>query len=241
MKEIEADSGQYEAQYIRELPDDAGQGASRPWGPSAVVNIEDLSAIPDDPGAAAPLPTLTPLAHDIASGDSTMSASHLLVALLEASGCSVAEIGRKLGRARSWVMERTSHADYPGLLREQLELIMRRKVSEIVDVEQLLDSEVLPSVQRLVTIRDTAERDGDRIKAAVEILDRARKGPKKRVADDSGQRLVIQMPVQVVGTMRQALEECGEMDLLSELRMLTQGGEAAADDGVIDIEGGSSE
>lgn len=149
----------------------------------------------------------------------TPLASHYLIAYMEASGKAPREIGQKLGKSTAWVNARRRDASYPMVLQQAQDDITSRIAENTADLAGKFDGEAENSFTTMVEIRDAREELGStRLKAAEAILDRAPNAPKKRTEHYSEQRrTVVNIPLQQVGWMHQALTEAGEDDVVELL------------------------
>lgn len=94
-------------------------------------------------------------------------------------------------------------------------------------LEEEFNKEALMSLRTLATVRDLAQKDGDRIKAAEGILNRSTDAPRiERHKEGLTQNLIVQLPVKVIENVKTALKEVGRgevVDLL-ERRMIEERG-----------------
>lgn len=162
---------------------------------------------------------------------STLKASHLLVAYMEAGGQSYVAIKNRLKKSDTWLTHVRQSPEYTEALTMAKRDIADRLVAQAVDLGQKLDDESENSVNTIIEIRDTDQELGStRLKAAVEILDRAPNAPKKRTETYTEQRTIIQLPIQSLDYMRAALEDCEEAEVIEELDNLVQPREDRGED-----------
>lgn len=155
-----------------------------------------------------------------------------LAVWLDASGLAPEEIGPRLGRPPSFVPSlRLGNESYRTMLSRCHSLIAERMMERKFSIEDLFNEQVRKSAATLVEIRDNPlNRTQDRIKAAVEFLDRAPHAPRRR-AEAEERQLVIQLPIGAMKGIRQVLEEAGtEED--SELLELLNSSDSNEIDGI---------
>jgi len=143
-------------------------------------------------------------------GGSDLSSVDMQVALLDACGVRPKEISAKLGLGEQYVYQkRWQNAEYKRVVMEFRQLVSRRIVDEVSDIDDLFNRQIGPSAATLIEVRDnTWAKDGDRLKAALAILDRAPKAPKATNQVVSA-GMSIQIPISSMKEMVGVLGETG--------------------------------
>ena len=177
----------------------------------------------DFPSVEAPLILKTPerlQAEELGYG-LAMSSDEKLCALLETMQLSPTEISLKMGWPLEWIVPIRQKREYREMVRRCIG-IKAAKDCEGVEIEELFNNQVRPSARTLIEVRDNPfEKAGDRIKASVEFLDRAKEAPKtQRVQEERG--VVLHLPVGELRNMQQALLEQGTKEDL-EIAGLIEG------------------
>jgi hypothetical protein len=138
--------------------------------------------------------------------------------------CAVCEGSRKfetqkalaayVRRSLSWLSAVRDKPAYQELVRRTTAAVAKRIVREAVDVEQMFNDQIRPSVETLVEIRDNPFNPAKvRVSASKELLDRAPEVPRK--GDDMVDFVrKILIPVQHMKAISKALNEEGEGELL---------------------------
>lgn len=142
-----------------------------------------------------------------------LSSDEKLCALLESMQLSPTDISLKTGWPIEWVLQMRRKLEYHEMVGRCVSLRAER-MCEGVGIEELFNAQVRPSARTLIEIRDNPfKKAGDRIKAAVEFLDRAPDAPKVQKLQEE-RKIVINLPVGELRNMQQALIEQGtEEDL----------------------------
>lgn len=149
-----------------------------------------------------------------------LSQEAIVAAQMEAFGFPITDIERTVGLLPGAVISMRSDARYRELVERFLTVRARNIVNNAPDVETLFNDEIRPSVAALIEVRDNRfSRGGDRIKAAVEFLNRAPKAPKVQQVQQAP-RTVIVLPARDFGLMKQALLEEGTPDDAETLELL---------------------
>jgi hypothetical protein len=147
-----------------------------------------------------------------------LGAEEQLCAVLEGSKRfkTLKSLAKHVGRSSAWLTGVRAKPEYQETVRRTVAVIAKRVVDGAVDVEELFNNEIRPSVETLVEVRDNPfEKAGDRVKAANSLIDHAPKAPAKKV--ESRNETILRIPVQQMQTMRQALIEEGQNDLVELL------------------------
>lgn len=142
--------------------------------------------------------------------ESTLQPFQMQIALLDACGVKPAAIQARFGLGSQYVYNiRFQNSEYRRVVMEFRRLISRKIVEEVSDIDELFNRQIEPSAATLIEVRDnTWAKDGDRIKAALAILDRAPKAPKATQQVES-RSLSVQIPISAMKEMKGVLSETG--------------------------------
>lgn len=142
--------------------------------------------------------------------ESQLNPTEMQAALLDACAVKPAEISARLGLGEQYVYQkRWNNPEYKRVVMEFRQLISRRIVDEVSDIDDLFNRQIGPSAATLIEVRDnTWAKDGDRLKAALAILDRAPKAPKATQQTISA-GMTVQIPISAMREMVGVLGETG--------------------------------
>ena len=130
---------------------------------------------------------------------------HKIIALMIAAGWKQKDIAIELGFHEN----RVSIIASSPLFRVQVyEIQKQMREGLIEDVNELIKAEALPSVRKIVELRDGAEAETVQLAAATSILDRAAPKITRHEEDHS---LTIYLSKDDVGVMDEVAEELGEV------------------------------
>jgi len=146
-------------------------------------------------------------------GESTLTPLEMQVALLDACGVRPKDIHERFGLADQYVYQkRWAGGEYKRVVMEFRQLVSRRIVDEVSDIDDLFNRQIGPSAATLIEVRDnTWAKDGDRLKAALAILDRAPKAP-KATSQTISAGMSIQIPISSMREMVGVLGETGSVE-----------------------------
>jgi transcriptional regulator with XRE-family HTH domain len=138
--------------------------------------------------------------------DSGISKQLFLVALMEASGIRTNEIARRLGKNPNAIYTLRWRSDsYKRVVRELSTILSMKVLDSQSTVAELFNSEIRPSVDTIVSLRDNLDQKGEvRLKAALGLLDRATMVPKVGAPQDNRSMTVV-LPESAVANMMEAL------------------------------------
>jgi len=142
--------------------------------------------------------------------EAQLDSLQMQVALLDACGVKPRDIHERFQLKSQYVYQiRNSNYEYQRVVREFRQLVSRRIVEEVADIDDLFNRQIGPSAATLIEVRDnTWAKDGDRLKAALAILDRAPKAPKATNQTISA-GMSIQIPISAMREMVGVLGETG--------------------------------
>ena len=150
----------------------------------------------------------------------SLSSDEKLCALMEAMRLSVEEIAAQTGWPVSWIWTIRGKPEYHIMIERCIHMVAERIVCDAEDIDELFDSQVRPSTQALIEVRDNPfTKAGDRIKAATEFLNRAQAAPKaKQITED--RRIIVNLPLSELKNMQKALQEHGEPEDIEVFELL---------------------
>jgi hypothetical protein len=172
------------------------------------------------PFSAPPTPSEIdlPVRYDPSSPDlpptDILSEEEQLAALCQATG----QIAN-LGKPESWYAELKEKPAYRELVRRTVRKIAERNIDEAENVPEMFNSQIRSNVVTLAEIRDNPfAKEGDRIKAATVLLDKAPKTPRPNETGNVDDFLKLIMPVQQMGAINAALKETGNVRLIEMMK-----------------------
>lgn len=161
-----------------------------------------------------------------------------LAAWMEALHVPAAEIDVRCGMPAGYVVMLRMDGDYRRMVRKCVRFLAEKAIEgKSGDVLGLFNEQIMPSVVTLMEVRDNPfSKDGDRVKAAVEFLDRAPDAPKVTKQTDE-RKVVITIPMRDLENMQKALmEEGSEEDVrIAGLLGGVEGKSGQTDEQFIDI------
>jgi hypothetical protein len=172
------------------------------------------------PFSAPPTPSEIdlPVRYDPSSPDlpptDILSEEEQLAALCQATGQLP-----NLGKSESWYAELKEKPAYRELVRRTVRKIAERNIDEAENVPEMFNSQIRSNVVTLAEIRDNPfAKEGDRIKAATVLLDKAPKTPRPNETGNVDDFLKLIMPVQQMGAINAALKETGNTRLIEMMK-----------------------
>ena len=150
-----------------------------------------------------------------------LNSSHYLMLYLDAAGKKPSEIARILEVSTLSVRAAQQSDDYKKELLAVREEIKNRIISTAVGradmLEEAFNEEAYASFSRLVQLRDTGGKDdGVKLRAAESLLNRSTDAPRvAKTGESEGEgKIVVQIPMQTLGNMNQALRIAGRGDVV---------------------------
>jgi hypothetical protein len=127
-----------------------------------------------------------------------------------------------IDQSEEWYLKLREKPAYRELVRRTIRGIAERVTDEAENIGEMFNSQIKSSVVTLAEIRDNPfAKEGDRIKAANSLLDRATQVPRPKDAEKMNDFLKLMVPVQQMQAINSALQESGETKLID----LMQNGE----------------
>lgn len=147
------------------------------------------------------------------------------LALLDVYGLSNKAISSRLNCSTNTIRRIKSTEEYQTCLETIHEGVRQRFFDEYATVYDKLNEASIKAIDFLIEIAERGEKDSDRIKAIVEILDRAPEAPKKKV-ETSSRSNIINITAGAMQRMNKALKDTknhGIIDLVnkSELKKIS--------------------
>jgi hypothetical protein len=143
-----------------------------------------------------------------------------MAALYEATArfSSPSDIAKEVGMTFGDFLQLRENPVYQRIVKSMVEELARVAVENARNPIELFNSQIMPSVRALMVVRDDPfAKDGDRVKAAKEILDKAPDAPRAKKEGDGGTTVVVQVPVSHMKAIRAAFVEDGDGDALDLL------------------------
>jgi predicted RecB family endonuclease len=141
-----------------------------------------------------------------------------MVALMDAEGCSAREIAEALGYSPNHVWRiQNCLPGYRVLVDDLKHKIQERYVEEVVDAVTKLNSKVPVMIDNLENLALSAKRDGVRLSATKDWLDRAPDAPKRAVREEHVEERKIIFTLANVENMKSALEDVGKAKVVELL------------------------
>lgn len=141
--------------------------------------------------------------------------AHEIVALLEARGCSIAEIAEATGYSYNYVWRiRTEIPEYKVVLSEIKREIKERVVEDTADAISMLNAKVPTMIDNLEDLALAAGKEGVRLRATMDWLDRAPDAPKRVQRQENSEERKIIFSVQQVENMKLAAGDIGASDIV---------------------------
>lgn len=150
-----------------------------------------------------------------------LSATHEQIAFMEALGQKPMAIAEKVGLNIGSVHRIKTDPLYKVFLADVKREIRERAIATGVDLVERFNLEAPGAAQTLFDLHKDAEKDGDRIKAAVEVLDRSTEAPQPRRILNNPEEggLHIHIPGGAMKGIAKALTDTGHEDTLELLEM----------------------
>ena len=150
---------------------------------------------------------------------SKLSATHEQIAYMEALGQKPMAIAEKVGLNIGSVHRIKADPLYKLFLSEIRREMREKAIATGVDLVERFNVEAPGAADTLFELHREAEKDGDRIKAAVEVLDRSTEAPQpRRIIDNQGEGgLHIHIPGTAMKGIAKALTDTGHEDTLELL------------------------
>ena len=162
-----------------------------------------------------------------------------LVAVLDLANASLKDIAEKFNCSTATIgklRKSEEYQEYKHFLKESLK---EKFIDSYGDLFSKLNQASEGVIDSLISIAAIGEKDADRIKAGVEILDRAPLAPKKIVSQDN-QKQIIEFSSTVFDNMKAALLETGNHDTIDliehkDFEIQEQKGETEEEIKILDI------
>jgi hypothetical protein len=147
-----------------------------------------------------------------------MKPMYEIVALLEARGCTDAEIASATGYGANHIWSIRNEAEgYGAAVAEYKREIAERLISESVDVLSRFNAKVPIMTDNLEDLALRADKEGVRLKATQDWLDRAPDAPKRVQRQESFEQKSIMLGVRAVDNMKAALVDVGAGEIIDLL------------------------
>jgi len=149
-----------------------------------------------------------------------LSDAHRMMAYMDAQGKRAGEIAEATGFAVNRVYSIRLEKKYQEFLAEVRREIKERAIAAAANLISRYDEEAPKSFETIVELRDGAENESIRLKAAEHIIDRAPAAPKVVKVDGGGggdNILKIYLPAASVEGIQKALTDTGRADMLELL------------------------
>ncbi len=148
-----------------------------------------------------------------------LSATHEQIAFMEALGQKPMAIAEKVGLNIGSVHRIKTDPLYKVFLADVKREIRERAIATGVDLVERFNMEAPGAAETLFDLHANAEKAGDRIKAAVEVLDRSTEAPQPRRIIDNREEggLHIHIPGTAMKGIAKALTDTGHEDTLELL------------------------
>jgi len=153
--------------------------------------------------------------HPSEVGFPLLSAEEQLCAIYEASRKfrTLRELAEHFGRSQPWLLSVRGKPEYQFLVKDMLRQIANRVTQDAADATMLFDQEIRPSVATLIEVRDDPfGKGGDRVKAALGLLDRAPSAP--RAKETKEVQRVLSIPISQMRAIKAALSDEGEGEMI---------------------------
>ena len=148
-----------------------------------------------------------------------LSDKHRMMAYMEAAGKGVSEISEETGLSAGRVYGIRCEALYKTFLAEVRREVKERAIVKATNIVERYDEEAPRSLDTILELRDEAENESVRLKAAEHVIDRAPSAPKVvKVNEGGGDNILkIYLPAASVEGIEKALTDTGKEDLLDLL------------------------
>jgi len=144
--------------------------------------------------------------------------AHEIVALLEARGCTFSEIADATGYAYNYIFRiRSEVPGYQQLVAEFKREIQERVIDQTADAITMFNSKVPAMVNNLETLALGAYKEGVRLRATMDWLDRAPDAPKRVAREEHTEERKIVFSIQQADNIRNAMLDVGREDVLNLL------------------------
>ena len=152
------------------------------------------------------------------SASSTMKPMYEIVALLEARGCTDVEIAEATGYNYQQIGRIRNEADgYAVAVSEYKREIAERLIDESVDLFSRFNAKVPIMTDNLENLALRADKEGVRLKATQDWLDRAPDAPKRVQRQESFEQKSIMLGIRAVDNMKAALIDVGAGEIIDLL------------------------
>lgn len=149
---------------------------------------------------------------------STMKPMYEIVALLEARGCSDAEIAEATGYTYGHIWNIRNQAEgYPAALSEYKRDIAERMADESADIFSRFNAKVPIMTDNLEELALRADKEGIRLRATQDWLDRSPDAPKRVQRSETFEEKSIMLGIRAVDNMKAALIDVGASDVVELL------------------------
>ena len=147
-----------------------------------------------------------------------MKEAYEIVALLVARGCSNSEISEATGYNANYVWRiKTEVKGFDALVANFKHEIQQRLIDETVDAATMFNRKVPVMVDNLEDLALTANKEGVRLRATMDWLDRAPDEPKRDHRQENLDEHKIIFGVQQVDNMKKALSHIGADEVVDLL------------------------
>ena len=141
-----------------------------------------------------------------------------IVALLDARGCSDAEIADATGYSNNYIWRiKNELPDYPVVVGEFKREIAERVIDDTADAITMFNSKVPTMINNLEGLALDANKEGVRLRATMDWLDRAPDSPKRVSRQENTEERKIVFSVQNVENMQAALIDVGADEVVDLL------------------------
>lgn len=148
----------------------------------------------------------------------TLLPAHEIVALLVARGCSNAEIADATGYNPNYVWRiKNEVPGFPALVDEFKREIQERTIEDTVDAITMFNRRVPTMVNNLEDLALRANKEGVRLRATMDWLDRAPDAPKRVQRSEHQEERKIVFGITQVSNMKAALADVGADEVVDLL------------------------
>jgi hypothetical protein len=159
--------------------------------------------------------------------------AHEIVAMLEARGCNDTEICEATGYSMGHISRiRHNAPGYAVCVSEFKNEIQGKAIDETVDAIDRFNGMVPKMADNIENLALHANKEGVRLRATMDILDRAPDAPKRVHRQENLEERKIIFGVQVVENMRKALTDVGADEVVD----LLEGEDFTTEEGVINVD-----
>jgi transcriptional regulator with XRE-family HTH domain len=144
--------------------------------------------------------------------------AHEIVALLEARGCSDAEIAEATGYSNNYIWRiRNELPEYALALSDFKREIQERVIDDTADAITKFNSKVPVMIDNLENLALRANKEGVQLKATTDWLDRAPDAPKRVSREEHSEERKIVFSIQQSENMKDALVDIGADEVVELL------------------------